>query len=158
VEPNEFDFLTHKSSATDHFAEYQPKRIADLAVTAMIKMFAQMRDARRGHDAQGRVKKVRLDASAEGYTNYMAPMRIQAIAQKVDLLEDKTLAEQIYTSKLLKPEIDTYLTAEWDEMVPFPNSKPKIAPLKPRIVLTVDSMEDTLRWLRQVNIRLQNPG
>jgi hypothetical protein len=113
VEPNESDFMSHKSAA-DQFSESQPKRIADLAVTAMIKMFAQMRDARRGHDAQGRAKKVRLDASAEGYTDYMAPMRIQAIAEQVYLLEDKTLAEEIYTSKLLKSEIDTYLTAEWD--------------------------------------------
>jgi hypothetical protein len=143
VEPNEADFMSHKAAA-DQFSEFQPKRIADLAVTAMIKMFAQMRDARRGHDAQGRVKKVRLDASAEGYTNYMAPMRIQAIAQKVNLLEDKTLAEEIYTSKLLKPEIDTYLTAEWDEMVPFPNSKYRITPLSLNIVLTINSMEDTL--------------
>lgn len=82
-----------------------------------------MRDVRRGHDTQGRVKRVRLDASAEGYTNYMAPMRIQNIAQKVILLEDETLADEIYTEKLLKPEMDTYLNAEWDEMVTFPNSK-----------------------------------
>lgn len=113
----------------------------------MIKMVARMKNARRGHDAQGRVKKVRLDASAEGYTNYMAPMRIQAIAQKVDLLDDKTLAEEIYTSKLLKPEIETYLTAEWNEMVPFPNSKSRLLHLRQDSLLIVRSMEDTLRWL-----------
>jgi hypothetical protein len=89
----------------------------------MMKIFAQMQNARCGHNVQGRVKKVRLDASAEGYTNYMAPMRIQAIAQKVKLLDDNTLEDEIYTSQLLKPEIDTYLTAEWNEMVPFPSSK-----------------------------------
>jgi hypothetical protein len=36
---------------------------------------------------------------------------------------DPKLAEQIYTDKLLKPETETFLTAEWDEMVPFPNSE-----------------------------------
>ncbi|KAF2492523.1 hypothetical protein BU16DRAFT_583709 [Lophium mytilinum] len=122
VEPKESDFLDHKSTAMDQFADYQPKRIAEVGVTAMIKIFAQMRNARRGHDAQGRVKKVKLDASAEGYTNYMAPMRIQRISKEVEMLGEPQIAEKIYTSKVLRPETETYLTAEWDEMVPFPNT------------------------------------
>lgn len=89
----------------------------------MIKIFAQMRDARRGHDAQGRVKKIKLDASAEGYTNYMAPMRIQRISKQVEMLNDPKKSNEIYTDKVLQPATETYLTAEWDEMVPFPNSK-----------------------------------
>ncbi|KAJ4377179.1 hypothetical protein N0V83_000002 [Neocucurbitaria cava] len=125
VTPKESDFIAHESTAADHSSKYKPKHIADVGVTAMIRIFAQMRDARRGHDAQGRVKKVRLDASAEGYTNYMAPMRIQRISEEVKKLNEPNIAKQIYTSKVLRPETDTYLTAEWDEMVPFPNSKPK---------------------------------
>ena len=119
----------------------------------MIKIFAQMRNARRGHDAQGRVKKVKLDASAEGYTNYMAPMRIQRISKQVDMLKDPKLAEEIYTSKVLKPETETFLTAEWDEMVPFPNRKPYSLPtISLSTLLTLYSMEDSLRWLRQVQL------
>jgi hypothetical protein len=128
-EPKEEDFLGHKFTATDNFADYQPKHIADMGVTAMIKIFAQMKNARRGNDTQGRVKRVKLDASAEGYTNYMAPMRIQRISKQVELLksakideEVARIAENIYTGKLMKPETETFLTAEWDEMVPFPNT------------------------------------
>jgi hypothetical protein len=122
IEPKEEDFVGHKFGATDSFADYQPKHIADVGVTAMIKVFAQMKNARRGNDTQGRVKRVRLDASAEGYTNYMAPMRIQRISKQVELLDDGKSAKEIYTHKLLKPETETFLTAQWDEMVPFPNT------------------------------------
>jgi len=108
----------------------------------MIKVFAQMRNARRGHDTQGRLKRVKLDASAEGYTNYMAPMRIQRISKEVELLKQQEIAaaekagrepdltrfEDIYTKDILRPATETFLTAEWDEMVPFPNSKPRPFP------------------------------
>jgi hypothetical protein len=70
----------------------------------MIKFIAEMRNPRRGHDAQGRLKRIHLDSVAEGYANYMAPMRVKRI-------ED---------DKLLNPETDTYLTPTWDEFVPFP--------------------------------------
>ena len=136
VEPKETDFLGHKSTPTDDFADYHPKRIAEVGVSAMIKIFAQMRNARRGHDAQGRVKKVKLDASSEGYTNYMAPMRIQRISRQVEMLNDPKLAAEIYTSKVLKPETETFLTAEWDEMVPFPNSKSHSSTLFSNTVFT----------------------
>jgi len=131
-------FLDHKFSFTDTFADYHPKHVADLGVTAMIKIFAQMKNARRGHDTQGRLKRVRLDASSEGYTNYMAPMRIQRISKEVELLKQKEIEraekdggtpdlkqfEGVYTDRILRPATETFLTAEWDEMVPFPNSKP----------------------------------
>ena len=81
-----------------------------------------MRNPRRGHDAQGRLKKVRIDASAEGYSNYMAPMRIARISEDVRKLKDQEEAQSIYTKDLLRPETDTYLSAEWNEMVPFPNT------------------------------------
>lgn len=95
-----------------------------MGLTAMIKFIAQMKDARRGHDTQGRVKKVNLDSSAEGYLNFMAPMRMQRIAQQAKLVGGED-AEKVYTNGILRPATDTFLTAEWDEMVPFPNSKLK---------------------------------
>ena len=75
-----------------------------------------MQNARRGHDTQGQLKKVRLDSSNEGYSNYMAPMRMQRIARQSN--DPKT-----YTKDVLRPETVTYLTPEWDEFVPFPCSK-----------------------------------
>ena len=31
-------------------------------------------------------------------------------------------ASKVFSPKILKPKVDTYLTAEWDEMIPFPTS------------------------------------
>jgi hypothetical protein len=114
------DFVDHKSSVTEQFADYDPKHLAAMSVTAMIKTVAQMKNARRGHDAQGRVKKVNLDSSAEGYSNFMAPMRITRISNQVKTIKENT--DAIYTDDILRPATDTYLTAEWDEFVPFPNT------------------------------------
>jgi hypothetical protein len=43
------------------------------------------------------------------------------ISRQVDMIKENT--DDIYTGKILRPATDTFLTAEWDEMVPFPNSK-----------------------------------
>lgn len=75
--PRDADFLNHTSSVTEQFADYDAKQLAAMSVTSMIKTIAQMKNPRRGHDAQGRLKKVNIDASAEGYSNFMAPMRVR---------------------------------------------------------------------------------
>ena len=43
----------------------------------------------------------------------------------VQQIED---ASKVFNTEILKPKADTYLTAEWDEMVPFPTSKPQPCP------------------------------
>ncbi|KAJ9604588.1 hypothetical protein H2200_010701 [Cladophialophora chaetospira] len=117
---NDSSFVNHTASITEQFADYNPKKLASMSVTAMIKTIAQMKNARRGHDAQGRLKKVDIDASDEGYSNFMAPMRMQRVSRQVDLTEENT--DYVYTKDTLRPATDTYLTAEWDEFVPFPNT------------------------------------
>ena len=126
----------------------------------MIKAFAQMRNLRRGHDTQGRLKKINIDETSEGYANFMAPLRIVEIHDNVqkelcgtkeEMLKKKTKEEMpkkkskaeqeaeeaeaerahedaeklkdILSSQVLQPQADMFLTPEWDEMVPFPNSK-----------------------------------
>ena len=37
-------------------------------------------------------------------------------------------APKVFNTDILKPKVDTYLTAEWDEMIPFPTSKPQMCP------------------------------
>lgn len=113
-------FLDHRSNPLDHLASFDSKRIAALSVTVMIKVIAQMRNPRRGHDAQGRLKRVNLDKFNEGYANFMAPMRMDKIAC---LAKTDERYRAIYDGDVLKPATDTFLTPEWDEMVPFPNSK-----------------------------------
>lgn len=93
-----------------------------MSLAAMVRTVALMRNPRRGHDAQGKLKRVKFDSSAEGYSNYMAPMRMQRIAQQTAMTDRDT--HKVYDdSKILRPAVDTYLTPEWDEFVPFPNSE-----------------------------------
>jgi hypothetical protein len=94
----------------------------------MVKILAQLKNLRRGHDTQGVSKKVSIDASRVGYANYMAPMRLKEIELKIkEARKNKELTEEqleaIFPSEVRKPATATYLTTEWDEMVPFPTSK-----------------------------------
>lgn len=101
--------------------DYHPKQLSVIALTGMIKFIATMRNPRRGHDAQGRLKSVKLDSSEEGFSNFMAPGRMQHIAAQAQKSTDP--AEQaIYSNEVLRPATDTYLTPEWDEMIPFPTT------------------------------------
>lgn len=130
---DEFDYLAYQSSFTEKFAHYHPKSLAALSLTAMIKVLAQMKDLRRGHDTQGKTKKINLDSAYEGYSNYMAPMRMREIefevkrrkeeAEKNGDTEEVTRLGRLFNTKVMKPLTYTYLTPEWDEMVPFPTSE-----------------------------------
>ncbi|KAL9064876.1 MAG: hypothetical protein Q9157_007672 [Trypethelium eluteriae] len=117
---HEIEFLALQSNFAGKFGAYKPRRFAALALTSMVKFIAQMKNPRRGHDAQGRLKKVNLHWTAEGYSNFMAPMRIDRIAEQVKRLSPNDPDKNIFTMEVLKPETDTYLTPSWDEMVPFP--------------------------------------
>ncbi|KAK3679554.1 hypothetical protein LTR78_001115 [Recurvomyces mirabilis] len=113
-------FLAYRSSFVDKFDAFQPRRFAVLALTSMIAFVANMRNVRRGHDAQGKLKRINLDWTAEGYSNFMAPGRMDWIAKQVEMLPADDKNKNVYTENVLKPETDTYLTPSWDEMVPFP--------------------------------------
>lgn len=113
------DFLTSQLNIADKYGVFVPRRFGSLSLTSMVKFIAQMKNPRRGHDAQGRLKKIHLDSTPEGYANYMAPMRVSWIKEQVKLLKEKE-AQKIFTDEILRPEADTYLTPTWDEFVPFP--------------------------------------
>lgn len=111
--------LNSQLSIADKYAVFSPRRFGAMSLTSMIKFFALMRNTRRGHDAQGKLKRIRLDETVEGYANYMAPMRVNWIREQIKYLNKKE-ARTILTDHVLKPETDTYLTPTWDEFVPFP--------------------------------------
>ncbi len=144
---SEQDYLTYGSSLSQGFVHFNPKETAVLGLTAMIKVLAQMKNLRRGHDAQGRLKKINIDSTYEGYANFMAPMRMKKIAYEVEQakkeakdaekkakktdMEAKKRADdlaKVFDTRILKPSTETFLTPEWDEMVPFPTSKPSHFP------------------------------
>lgn len=92
----------------------------------MIKAAAQMKNLRRGNDTQGYLKKIDLDSSSEGYSNFMAPLRMKMIEADADYAREHSTVHNvndIFNKHILRPSTDTYLTPEWDEFVPFPTSK-----------------------------------
>jgi hypothetical protein len=113
------EILESQLSIADKYGVFQPVRFGVLALNSMVKFIAQMKNPRRGHDAQGKLKKVRIDESAEGYANYMAPMRVERIRVQT-LPLPKTERDNIFSDDVLRPTTDTYLTPNWDEMIPFP--------------------------------------
>ncbi|KAI1112035.1 heme peroxidase [Nemania sp. NC0429] len=116
-----FQSLSVHSSIPVDFTVYHPHHLSDHGLTAMIRLVAQMRNPRRGHDTQGIVKRVRLDYTSEGYANYMAPMRLSHIATEVNAHKGSQFTK-IYSDRILRPASDTYMTPTWDEMVPFPTT------------------------------------
>lgn len=134
----EYFFFAHMSSFTTSFARYHPKNLASLSLTRMISVLATLKNLRRGHDTQGRLKSVRVGSAAETYVNYMAPARVQHIAHEVEAKiaaiqadaskSEETKAEEIaewrtvYTGDILCPETATFLSPEWDELLPFPTT------------------------------------
>ncbi|KAK5661145.1 hypothetical protein OQA88_11036 [Cercophora sp. LCS_1] len=137
-EPWEYAFFAHRSSFTTSFARYQPKHLTILSLTRMITVLASLKNLRRGHDTQGQLKHIPIRSTAETYANYMAPTRVKKIASdvaaKIAAIESNTSLsakdkkekiaewEAVYNDAILKPETTTYLTPEWDEMVPFPTT------------------------------------
>lgn len=111
--------MTSQLSIADRYGVFSPRRFATLSLTAMIQFVARMKNPRRGHDTQGKLKKIPLDSVPEGYANYMAPMRVSWIKEQVKRLAKKE-ANKIFSEYVLRPEADTYLTPTWDEFVPFP--------------------------------------
>lgn len=104
--------LHHQLGIADKHNVFSPKAFATLALTSMIKFVALMKNPRRGHDTQGRLKKILVDETQEGYANFMAPERIKWIS--------KHAPQEIWDKHKLTPETDAYLTPSWDEFVPFP--------------------------------------
>jgi hypothetical protein len=121
----EVQFLSSQLNIAGMYGVFSPRRFATLSLTSMIGFIAQMKNPRRGRDAQGRLKRICLDSIAEGYANYMAPMRVSWIKEQIKrLVKESRLprkeAKKIFTDEILRPEAVTYLTPTWDEFVPFP--------------------------------------
>ncbi|KAG9506448.1 hypothetical protein J7337_003431 [Fusarium musae] len=118
--PEKRQLLLAQLNIADKFGVFAPRRIVTISLTSMIKFVAQMKNPRRGHDAQGKLKRINLDSTPEGYANYMAPGRVSWIQKQAEKLKGPGEAEDIVTEGDLRPQSDTYLTPTWDEFVPFP--------------------------------------
>lgn len=81
----------------------------------MIKVLAQMKNLRPGHDTQGRLKKVNIDQTYEGDANFMAPDRLEEIRCQVEEANSED-GNKIVGKRILKPRTETYLTPECDHL------------------------------------------
>ena len=151
--------LNYISSLSANLVGFNPKDLAIEGVTALLTVAAQLKDLRRSHTNQGQLKTIQIDQSSEGYANFISPGRMNQIAydatnakaeyeaelkkeagltaaQKKDNAAVKEFKEKrvqdaakVWSPKILKPANETYLSPEWDEMVPFPSSKSYLQPL-----------------------------
>ncbi|KAK2025349.1 linoleate diol synthase [Colletotrichum zoysiae] len=119
-EKKNLESLTKKLSIADKYAVFGPSRFTPLSQAQMIKFIALTRNTRRGPAAQGKLKRVHLEATAEGYANYMAPQRVEWIKNQAHKMKDHDKASLIFNKKVFQPKLDLYMTPAWDEYVPFP--------------------------------------
>ncbi|KAL9069626.1 MAG: hypothetical protein Q9161_005425 [Pseudevernia consocians] len=115
------DYLTCGSSLSEGLVDFKAKEIAVLGLTAMIKVLAQVNNLRRGHDTQGKLKKINIDQTYEGDANSMAPEGMEKIRCMVEKANSKA-GKKVFDERILKPRTETYLTPKWDKMVLFPTS------------------------------------
>ena len=54
-----------------------------MGLASMSKAATQMKILRRGSDAQGFLKRIDLDSSSEGYSNFVAPLRMKLVEADV---------------------------------------------------------------------------
>lgn len=131
--------MTYQPSFISKYAEYHPEHVAIMGLTSMVKVAAQMKNLRRGNNTQGFLKRINLDSSSEGYSNFIAPLRMKMIEADAEYAREHgnaSDADKVFTKRILKPSTDTYLTPEWDEFVPFPTSKslcPRHSPQRPSV-------------------------
>lgn len=87
----------------------------------MIKVLAQMRNFRRGHDTQGKLKKINIGQTYECYAHFMAPDRMEKTRCEVEKANSQA-GSRAFDERILKPRTETYLTPKWDEVIPFPTN------------------------------------
>ena len=142
----EDDHLAYGSCLSGGQVHFDARHFAGLGLTAMIKVLVQLKNLRRSHDTHGKLKRIRVDQTSEGYANFMALMRVEDIRREAKrqmtdeingLIKTSTNQAKLWETKrdiidddVLKPQTDTYLTAEWDEMIPFPTSTSLCHPSK----------------------------
>ena len=94
----------------------------------MFALLSCMRNLRQGHDRQGKLKEVDNNPSYRNLNDYYAPDDVKSWTEQLKAQEqrtekDPTRGQRVWESFDTKPGPTTYLTPEWDETIPFPNSK-----------------------------------
>jgi len=122
------DYLSFCSGFSHDALSLEAKYIPVIGLSSVFKVLGQMKWLRQGHDSQGRLKVVNNSPSYKNIANRMAPRDIKEILPKLrakaEEENDKHKGDKDYIAESFdtQPESSTYLTPEWDETLPFPNT------------------------------------
>ncbi|KAF3904876.1 hypothetical protein ABW20_dc0106815 [Dactylellina cionopaga] len=114
------DYLAYSGGFARDILKFEARNIPVIGLSVMFKVMGQMKLLRQGHDSQGRLKMVNNNPSYGHLANRMAPKIFKAT---VGELRERAKKNNTGESFDTPPESYTYLTPEWDETMPFPNSK-----------------------------------
>ncbi|EGX44212.1 hypothetical protein AOL_s00210g1 [Orbilia oligospora ATCC 24927] len=112
-------YLSYTGGFSEDILSLSAKHIPIIGLAAMFKTLGRMKYLRQGHDSQGRLKSVNNNPSYGHLANRMAPKVFKATMGK---LKERAQKEKSGESFDTAPESYTYLTPEWDETMPFPNT------------------------------------
>lgn len=88
------------------------RKISLWCITSMITVLAQLQNLQPAPGTQGTVKRINI-IQKDNIANYMSPKKRREIEKKMDEAGAKDLSPR-------EIKVRTYLTPEWDEMVPYP--------------------------------------
>ncbi|KAF3903067.1 hypothetical protein ABW21_db0201283 [Orbilia brochopaga] len=113
------EYLAYSSGFSRDILNLEAQKIPVVGLGTMFKVMGQMKLLRQGHDSQGRLKAVNNSPSYGNLANRLAPSKFRvALGQ----LQERARKENTGESFDTQPESYTYMTPEWDETMPFPNT------------------------------------
>ncbi|KAK6346772.1 hypothetical protein TWF696_006881 [Orbilia brochopaga] len=113
------EYLAYSSSFSRDILSFEAQKIPVVGLGVMFKVMGQMKFLRQGHDSQGRLKAVNNSPSYGNLANRLAPSKFRAALAS---LRERARKENTGESFDTQPESYTYMTPEWDETMPFPNT------------------------------------
>ncbi|KAK6537517.1 hypothetical protein TWF694_011700 [Orbilia ellipsospora] len=113
------EYLAYDGGFSRDMLNFDGRDIPVVGLGVMFKILGQLKYLRQGHDSQGRLKTVNNSPSYGHLANRMAPKDFRdTMAALRARAQTKNTGESFDTT----PDSYTYLTPEWDETLPFPNT------------------------------------
>ncbi|EPS36543.1 hypothetical protein H072_9903 [Dactylellina haptotyla CBS 200.50] len=113
------EYLAYDGGFSRDILNFDGRNIPVVGLGVMFKVLGRLRLLRQGHDSQGRLKTVNNSPSYGHLANRMDGQDFKATMRKLRArAQDDKTGESFDTT----PESYTYLTPEWDETMPFPNT------------------------------------
>ncbi|KAF3908286.1 hypothetical protein AA313_de0206127 [Arthrobotrys entomopaga] len=113
------EYLAYEGGFSREILNFDGRDIPVVGLGVMFKILGQLKYLRQGHDSQGRLKTVNNSPSYGHLANRMSPRDFRATMTG---LRQRAETNNTGESFDRAPDSYTYLTPEWDETLPFPNT------------------------------------